>query len=1119
MGMTFEALTGVLGLDSSGWDRGFSNAYGTLGKFNQSVSRDLARAAATANVSITEMAERAEQLSQTLGTTLGSAATMLADALESPVKGIEALRTAGLKFSEAQREEIRTLSVSGQAFDAHDVILNRIAESYGRLQSNIDDLNVSADLDSDAARARVQSLEEELNVKNDIARFDEQIRQADLQYEAALLDDLNAKWAEQAELKRKGEEYRNVGVTKNRPTSQMTNSELAAMGGSGIDLSAITGMVPGLRTLLAGGGVGAIVGASLREFANAEQEQARLQAVLKATGADVADVTKSYGEMSAALQKATIYTGGAITESQIYLTSLKLGESATRDALNASADLAAVMGTDLTDASRTLGRALADPENGAAALRRAGILLSDAQQEQIKSFMALNDVAAAQRVILDEVASRTGGAAAAAADTLIGRWQKLKNDASNLGEAIGTFLVNPLETLDGVLARVSETAATTAAALAGNQDVVKGLGGEAGGAAFNVERRLNNYLAERDKAHREQYGVGMTQQQLAAASQDFHGLSQDQQLQYNFNGGAAVNMAGESQANLLAAAQAGNGMAQAGLSGATLSQLEEERRAKERKAQLSAQYQAGVAAEEKAAKDADREKRAKAAEDFANSEEGKQAYANAGADDAVAYLDAMQKELNDLVSSGEVEFDKATGKLTADSEKAIDAVMRRYGSALQAMPGMTQSAFAAMSSSIRENLWQAAQQDSEDQKEIFLRNAANAADEAKQIYIDHEKKTKEDAKKLTDEQRWQKEYDDKQNAEADAKKKKQFLIDQGLMAPDEAKPNEKVQFNAGASNDPLAWMQTANRNDLQGAVGNMRQQFQASAANMRLAGIGTPEQQRGLIAFGNQVQEVMRRVRDSTGDARAANIEELRKMQEAWAKAFQAIRDGSKETVDQLVKDAKKQAEAGADAAKKTGAEARRERIKARQDADAAQGGLANSMNAIAQQGAAMSQSIMGALSMFSRGAGDFNALLEQAQSPLEKIDLLITNTTAQINGLSINAGASGGLSAINQLQTSLRNYQRERAAIMRQEAADREEAEKRQQEAFRRERAQRANTADELNDPNGRNAIIGTAGGAPINITFNGVHNAKQMADIVVGEVNRRGYDRGPRRQPFNRR
>lgn len=62
-----------------------------------------------------------------------------------------------------------------------------------------------------------------------------------------------------------------------------------------------------------------------------------------------------------------------------------------------------------------LGRALQDPAKNMTALRKAGILLTDAQKELIATYMESNDVLAAQDVLLDVIEGQVGGTAEATA--------------------------------------------------------------------------------------------------------------------------------------------------------------------------------------------------------------------------------------------------------------------------------------------------------------------------------------------------------------------------------------------------------------------------------------------------------------------------------------------------------------------------------------------------------------------------------------------------------------------------------------------------------------------------------------------------------------------------------
>ncbi len=62
-------------------------------------------------------------------------------------------------------------------------------------------------------------------------------------------------------------------------------------------------------------------------------------------------------------------------------------------------------------AAKALGRALQDPEKGVAGLQRAGVKLTEAQKEQVASFLAVGDAAGAQNVVLDALEAKFKGTA------------------------------------------------------------------------------------------------------------------------------------------------------------------------------------------------------------------------------------------------------------------------------------------------------------------------------------------------------------------------------------------------------------------------------------------------------------------------------------------------------------------------------------------------------------------------------------------------------------------------------------------------------------------------------------------------------------------------------------
>jgi hypothetical protein len=77
---------------------------------------------------------RASQAALDLGNVFGStdaAAKMLGKALSNPIKGISALARAGVNFTDAQKEQIKTLVESGRVLDAQKIILQEVESQVG----------------------------------------------------------------------------------------------------------------------------------------------------------------------------------------------------------------------------------------------------------------------------------------------------------------------------------------------------------------------------------------------------------------------------------------------------------------------------------------------------------------------------------------------------------------------------------------------------------------------------------------------------------------------------------------------------------------------------------------------------------------------------------------------------------------------------------------------------------------------------------------------------------------------------------------------------------------------------------------------------------------------------
>lgn len=83
-----------------------------------------------------------------------------------------------------------------------------------------------------------------------------------------------------------------------------------------------------------------------------------------------------------------------------------------RPAMQVMTDLATKTGS-VDSAAALLARALADPEKAAGKLARAGVVLTKAQQDELKAMVKAGDAAGAQRLLLDDLTTATKGAALA----------------------------------------------------------------------------------------------------------------------------------------------------------------------------------------------------------------------------------------------------------------------------------------------------------------------------------------------------------------------------------------------------------------------------------------------------------------------------------------------------------------------------------------------------------------------------------------------------------------------------------------------------------------------------------------------------------------------------------
>jgi fructose-specific phosphotransferase system component IIB len=213
--------------------------------------------------------------------------------------------------------------------------------------------------------------------------------------------------------------------------------------------NSLMGLQSGASNLLGAFGVGTSLAAAIaasRSFIaaaeNAVEVESRFRSVLRATGEAAGFNAKQIMEMVAALQQTTKFDDEALMGAATNLLKFdKVSGETFKRAMNLSTDLAQVGFGSVESASQALGRALQDPVRGLRTLRSVGIVLDKQQTKSIENMIKQGNIAKAQALILDMVASKAGGAAEAFAKTPVGQWQQLKNQLGDIAEEIGLRLL------------------------------------------------------------------------------------------------------------------------------------------------------------------------------------------------------------------------------------------------------------------------------------------------------------------------------------------------------------------------------------------------------------------------------------------------------------------------------------------------------------------------------------------------------------------------------------------------------------------------------------------------------------------------------------------------------
>ena len=212
--------------------------------------------------------------------------------------------------------------------------------------------------------------------------------------------------------------------------------------------SGMGGAFKGLAGMFAGAMAGLAVknflGDALAEARESQKVGALTASIIKSTGGAAKISAGQIGSLADSISRKTGVDDEAIqTGANLLLTFKNVRNEAGKgsDVFNrataAALDLSKAGFGSVDGAAKMLGKALNDPIKGITALGRAGVTFTDEQKKQIKTLTESGNVLGAQKIIMAEVESQVGGAAAATATA----GEKARVTFDNLKESAGTYLL------------------------------------------------------------------------------------------------------------------------------------------------------------------------------------------------------------------------------------------------------------------------------------------------------------------------------------------------------------------------------------------------------------------------------------------------------------------------------------------------------------------------------------------------------------------------------------------------------------------------------------------------------------------------------------------------------
>lgn len=199
------------------------------------------------------------------------------------------------------------------------------------------------------------------------------------------------------------------------------------------------------------GGIAALIRVTTQAIQSAQNQiiaEKQVEQAVKQTGFSAGYTANEIKKLASQLQTLTgVGDDTILTDiSNQLLTFTNISGEAFRRAHKAVLDLNAVIAkgevSGLSSQAIQLGKALENPINGVTALTRVGVTFTEQQKAQIKEFVKMNDLASAQKIILDEIEAKYGNQAEALNKATGG----IKNFTAAVGDLL-EILAKPLLSL------------------------------------------------------------------------------------------------------------------------------------------------------------------------------------------------------------------------------------------------------------------------------------------------------------------------------------------------------------------------------------------------------------------------------------------------------------------------------------------------------------------------------------------------------------------------------------------------------------------------------------------------------------------------------------------------